>query len=93
MWATSHSLLECGRRGVVLGGNCVRRGSEVWIVALSTHCVEDGIVFRRSTNDVILTEGVNGVLGLQYVRFVCEIPLDQYAQRRDIWEKPNHVWR
>ena len=83
---------ECDRRGVVTGSNGLRYAAEVGIVALATHCMEDGIVFRRAPNDVILTDGINGILGPQYIRFVCAIPRDQYALRRVVWEKSNHVW-
>ena len=83
---------ECDRRGIVLGGNVLRHGAEVGIVILASHCMEDGIIFRRASNDVILTEGVDGVVGPQYIRFVCKMLYDPYASRPVIWERSNPIW-
>ena len=84
---------ECDQRGIALGGNVLRHDSAVGIAVLAHHCIEDGIVFRRSPNDVILTEGINGILGPQYIRFACEISRDPYAHRRWIWGKSDPVWK
>ena len=51
---------ECDRNGHVLGGETVRAGSEVVILATAQQCVEDGIVFYKSANNVILSEGFRG---------------------------------
>ena len=74
------------------GQHCTR-GSEVGVVALATHCAEDSIVLYRSPSDVIPTECINGILGPQYIRYVCDFPHDPYAHRRVIWEKSNPVWQ
>ena len=83
---------ECDQRGMALGCKTVRRGSEVGVVVLDTHCVEDGIVFGHAPNDVVLTEGINGILGHQYIRYLCDFPHNPYAPRRVILEKSNPVW-
>ena len=60
---------ECDRHGNVMGDNNVRCGSDVAILISARQCVDDGIVFYRSANNVVLSEGIGGVIGPQYFRF------------------------
>ena len=38
---------------------------------------------------MILTEGIGGILGPRYIRFIFEIPRGPYAKRRVLWARPN----
>lgn len=84
---------ECDLRGLALGGNTARHGCDVGVVAHLTHFVEDGIGFYRSSIDVFITEGINGVLGPQYIRYICALPRDPYSHRRAIWDKSSPDWK
>lgn len=59
-----------------MGGHNARFGSDVAIVISDRQCVDGGIVFCRSANNVVMSEGVGGVIGAQYFRFI-------YRLRRD----------
>ena len=72
---------ECGKNGNVLHVNSARCGSDVGIVASSRQRIGDGIAFYRSANDVILTEGINGVFGVQYCRFIHRLHRDPARKR------------
>ena len=77
---------ECDRRGAIVGGMQLRRGSEVAIVLSARHCMDDGIVFHRAANNVILSEGIGGIIGTQYFCFVHKIHRDP-MKRSIIWER------
>jgi 2'-phosphotransferase len=70
-----------GEDGVISG---MRRTCQVYIYMDGAKCARDGIVFFRSDNGVILTEGVDGELPLTYVSHVTDdsgqVLLDQRAQ-------------
>ena len=70
----------------------VRWGSEVAIVVSARHCMGDGIVFRRAANDVIVSEGINGVIGAQYFCFIHKLHRDP-AKRSVIWQRQGWVDR
>ena len=61
---------ECDRKGNILGGQNVRCGSDVAIAISARQCMDGGIVSYRSPNDVILSEGAGGAIGVQYFRFI-----------------------
>ena len=72
---------ECDKKGDVLNGNAVRCGSDVGIVVSARQCMDDGIVCYRSANNAILTEGINGVVGVQYFRFIHRLRRDPTRKR------------
>lgn len=55
---------------VVISG--FRRDAQVLIYIDTVQAVNDGIVFYKSENNVILSEGINGVLPLKYFRKVVD---------------------
>lgn len=84
---------ECDRRGVALGGHAGRIGGEVGLVALSTHCVGDGIVPHQSPSGMILAEGIGGILGPKCIRFIGQKrPRDHYGRLNGLWGRSNPVW-
>ena len=78
---------ECDGYGNLLGGHSVRCSSDVGIVISARQCMDDGIVFYRSSNDVILTEGINGVVGVQYFRFILRLHRDPKRKRTVLWRQ------
>ena len=54
-------------------GQTVRSGSEVAIASPARKRKDDGIVFYRESNGAILTEGINGIAGPQYSRYVLRV--------------------
>jgi 2'-phosphotransferase len=69
-----------GENGVISG---MRRTCQVYIYMDGAKCARDGIVFFRSDNGVILTEGVDGELPVTYVSHVTDdsgqVLLDQWT--------------
>ena len=61
---------ECDHDWGVMGGHTVRSVSVVAIIVDARQCIYDGILFYRSANDVVPSDGVNGVGGTQYFRSV-----------------------
>lgn len=56
-----------GESGVISG---MRKSCEVILHIDAKQAIADGIVFYRSTNGVVLTAGINGVLPPKYIRCV-----------------------
>ena len=83
---------ECVGDGNVLGGQAVRSGSEVAIVVSARQCISDGLIFYRSPNGVIRTEGVYGADGPQYFRFNLRVRRNPDLNRRTLWGRNNPVW-
>ena len=67
---------DCGRKFGALGGNVVRFGSDVAIVATSRQFVADGIVFYLTSNNVAMSEGLDGVIAPQYFRRIQRLRRD-----------------
>ena len=61
---------ECDKRGQIFGDQDVRCGPDGAIAISPKQCRDDGIVFYRPRNHVILSEGINGSIGAQYFRFI-----------------------
>ena len=78
---------EFDRRGNLTSGQSVRFGSEVGIVVSARQCMGDGIVPYRSSNNAILTEGINGVVDFQYFRFLIRLRRDPKRKRTAIWRQ------
>ena len=68
-----------------LGGQTVRSGSEVAIVASARQCVEGGGVSYSAPNGVILAEGVRGSVGPQYFRYILSVRRNPDKSRRILW--------
>ena len=57
------------------------------MVAVSAHQrIEDGMVFFRSSNNVILTEGFGGLIEALNFRFVIRLRRNPQRRRRILWE-------
>lgn len=56
--------------GSVISG--MRKSSQVYIFIDGCKCAEDGIVFYKSDNGVILTSGIDGVLPVKYFEKVTD---------------------
>ena len=76
----------------MLGGETVRCGSDVMIVASAHQGIEDGIVFRRSANNVLLSEGINGLIGPRYFCSALLLRRDPKRRRSVLWEPSYPVW-
>ena len=72
---------ESDKKGDVSGWNTDRCGSDVGIVVSARQCMGDGIVVCRSVNNVILTEWISGVVGVQYFRFIHRLHRDPCRKR------------
>ena len=83
---------ECGRKGYILGNMHVRWGSEVAIAISALHCADGGIVFHRAANNVIVSEGIDGVIGAQYFCFIHKLHRGP-MKRSVIWERRGWVGR
>ena len=77
--------------GAPAGGRGVRTGSEVVVVVDARQCMEDHIVFYRSSNGVILSEGVHGIIGPQYIRFAQLTDLRRREDRIVAWGPSNRL--
>ena len=75
-----------------MGGQTVRSGSGVAINSSSRQCADDGMVFYRSPNGVILTGGLNGLLAPQYFRFILRLRRDPALTRRILRGRTRPVW-
>ena len=69
----------------------VRCGSDAAIAISARRCMGDGIVFYRPTNDVILSEGIGGVIGSQYFRFIRRLHRDPERKRAIVWHREGWV--
>lgn len=74
-----------------MGGKAVRSASEVAIIAAARQCADDGMIFYRSPNDVVLDGGVNGVVGPHYFRFMLRVRRDPALNRRILCERNRPV--
>ena len=54
--------------------------------------MDDGIVFHRAANNVIVSEGIDGVIGAQYFCFIHKLHRD-HMKRSVIWERRGWVDR
>jgi 2'-phosphotransferase len=52
-----HQIVECGFKNT----------SNVILAVDINKCIADGIIFYKSSNNVILTEGINGIIPNQYI--------------------------
>lgn len=77
---------ECDQNGHVLDGDTIRCGSDDMAVVFAHQCIEGGMAFYRSSNNVILSEGFGGVIGPQYFRFVLRLRRNPHRRRDIIWE-------
>ena len=65
---------KCTVAGHVLDGTQMRHNTQVAIVVSAAHAREEGIVFYRSSNDVILSAGANGIIHPRFSHRVIEYP-------------------
>ena len=75
---------ERDRKWNVLDGHNMRCGSDVAIVISDRQCVDGGLVFYRSANNVVLSEGANGVIGVQYFRCIYRLHRGPNRKRSEL---------
>ena len=81
---------ECNRYGHLHRG-AVSRQAEVILVISASHARSEGIVFHRSSNDVILSAWLDGVIAPKYFRYVYQLPrLNPIWQRQVEEEEGDH---
>ena len=51
----------------------------------------DGIIYYRSANNVIITEGIGGVVGVEYFRFARRLRRDPHRKRTILWHRDGWV--
>ena len=83
---------ECNRHGDVMGGNSVRCGSDVAIVISARQRIDGGIVCYRSANNVVLSEGIDGIIGPQDFRFTQRRQRGPYRRRILLRHMTHPVW-
>ena len=76
---------ECGRHGRLLGNESIRSGPGALVVVSAHQCIEDGMVFYRSSNNVILTVGFGGFVEPHYFRFALRLSRNPSFDRTVIW--------
>ena len=64
---------ECNRYGPFPHGS-VHGEAEVLIAVSASHARQDGVVFHRSSNNVILSAGHEGVIAPRYFRYIYQLP-------------------
>ena len=65
---------ECTPNGHLLDDISMRQHTKVVIAVSAAHAREEGIVFHRSTNDVVLSAGIDGTIPPRFNRCVLEYP-------------------
>ena len=72
---------ECDRGDNLLVGNITRSWPDVAIVIASRQCVAEGISLYHPPNNVAISEGIIGVIGHRYFRFVRRLRRNPHRRR------------
>ena len=76
------------RNGNVAGVRQVRAGSKEIAIVAPTVAGDDGIQFYRSANDVILPDGIDGVIPPRLIRAIRLLPPNV-----QLWKNEDRQWK
>ena len=83
----------CNRDGVTSSAQGLRQGSQAIVIVSERAARDGGIVFYRAANDVILPDGVDGVIHPRFIRAIRLLPSYEllWANEDRRWEIPDAI--
>ena len=79
--------LQCTRGGQIYGNQRVRSGSQALVIASARTARDDGIRFYRPSSNVILSDGIDGVIPPRFIRSIKLLPTYDL-----LWTNEDRVW-
>ena len=78
----------CDVAGKLADSPQMRHGARVVIVVSAAHAREEGLIFYRSSNNVILSSGEHGIIPPRFIRRAI-----RYTSSEKLWASQTRQWR